>query len=347
MARPRSDQPNYRLVQRGDRFYVRWWQDGQHQRVSTGTADRRAAERFLAQLIAGLGTPEPPAKPTIAEILDGYLADRKPEVRSYETLEVCAKALKRHLGDLQPDHLTKERARFYARRRAVEGYEVGPPNARRRKPVLPGTVIRELVMLRIALRWATKAKWIAEAPYIPVPPQPPPRDRWLTREEADRLLAGAQAMHVRVFLTLALHTAARAGALLELTWDRVDFAAGLIDLGAAPGGKGRAVVPINRVLRPALEQARAAATCPYVVEFGGGRVLSVKTGTRAAARRAGLADVTPHILRHTAATWMAMAGVPMRKIATYLGHSNERTTELVYAKYGPDYLREAAKALEG
>ncbi len=345
MARPKLDAPNYRLVQRGNRFYVRWWQDGAWQRVSTGETDKRRATIWLAQFVAGRGTPEPPEQPTVSLILDGYLADRKPVVRAYETLEVAAKALRRHLGDLQPAHLTKERTRFYARQRRSEGHMVGPAAARRKKPTSDGTVIRELVTLRAALQWAVAERWITDLPKIETPRQPAPRDRWLTREEADRLLAAARVPHVRTFLATCLYTAARAGAVLELTWDRVDLGAGLIDLGQAPGGKGRAVVPIGAKLRPILEEARAAATCPYVVEYAGIRVASVKTGTRAAARRAGLPGVTPHILRHTAATWMAIAGVPMVEIARLLGHADSRTTERVYAKHTPDYLRRAVAAL--
>ncbi|MSP03489.1 MAG: hypothetical protein EXR07_20975 [Acetobacteraceae bacterium] len=96
---------------------------------------------------------------------------------------------------------------------------------------------------------------------------------------------------------------------------------------------------------PILGEARAAATCPYVVEYAGEKVASVKTGTRAAARRANLPGVTPHILRHTAATWMALAGVPMIEIARILGHRDSRITERVYAKHSPDYLRRAVDAL--
>jgi integrase len=212
--------------------------------------------------------------------------------------------------------------------------------------VKDGTILRELLTLRAAIRWAAKEKWPVDEPYIPVPCQPTPRTRWLTKEEARRLIDSAEAFHIKVFLSLALHTAARAGALLELTWDRVDLESRQVDLGPAPGGKGRAVVPMNDELRPVLEEAREAATCPFVVEFAGRQVGSVKTGTRAAARRAGLPGVTPHVLRHTAATWMAQTGVSMREIAIFLGHANERVTERVYAKYSPDYLRRAAKALE-
>ena len=267
-------------------------------------------------------------------------------VIGYETLLTNAKALRRHLGDLQPTHLTKERIRFYRRQRQVEGHEVGPADKRRKKPIQDGTILRELVTLRAALRWAKNEKWISETPYIEVPSQPAPRDRWLTRDEADRLLASAQALHVRTFLAICLYTAARAHAVLELTWSRVDLTAGIIDLGTATGGKGRAaVVPVSASLRPYLEEARKAATCQHVVEHGSHSVASVKTGTRAAARRAGLPGVTPHVLRHTAATWMSMAGVPMEQIARMLGHRDVRITWRIYAKYSPDYLRQAAAAL--
>jgi hypothetical protein len=132
-------------------------------------------------------------------------------VSAYDTLEVVAKNLRRPIGDLQPDHLTKERVRFYRRQRQAEGHWVGPRQARRGKPTSDGTLIRELVTLRAALRWAHDVKWIVNLPSIDVPSSPPACDRWLTREEADRLLTSAQAFHVKTFIMVALHTAARSG----------------------------------------------------------------------------------------------------------------------------------------
>ena len=131
MARPQQDGPNYRLVQRGNYFYVRWWEGGTWHRVSTGTADSRQAARYLAQFVAGRGTPDAPDAPTVSAILTGYLADRRPRVASPVTLDACVKALTRHLGELQPDHVTKERARFYRARRRAEGHWVGPAGAKR------------------------------------------------------------------------------------------------------------------------------------------------------------------------------------------------------------------------
>jgi hypothetical protein len=98
MARPKSEQPGYKLDQRGGRFYIRWWEDGGTRRVPTGTTDHAEAKKFLAQFIAGRGTPAAPDAPTVNKILDGYLADRKPVARSYNTLLYATNALRRHLA---------------------------------------------------------------------------------------------------------------------------------------------------------------------------------------------------------------------------------------------------------
>ena len=106
------------------------------------------------------------------------------------------------------------------------------------------------------------------------------------------------------------------------------------------------MVPVNDTLREALERAREGAMTDYVIEWAGQPVKSIKRGFREAVKRAGLgADVTPHVLRHTAASWMAEAGVPMSEIAAVLGHRDSRTTERIYAKMSPEYLQKAVRAL--
>ncbi|WP_253284257.1 MULTISPECIES: tyrosine-type recombinase/integrase [unclassified Ruegeria] len=59
-----------------------------------------------------------------------------------------------------------------------------------------------------------------------------------------------------------------------------------------------------------------------------------------------MSDVSPHVLRHTAAVHMAEAGIAMEEIAQFLGHSDSRITASVYARYSPEHLRKAASALE-
>jgi integrase len=67
-------------------------------------------------------------------------------------------------------------------------------------------------------------------------------------------------------------------------------------------------------------------------------------GFRNACKRAGINGVTPHTLRHTAGTLMALAGIDLFLIAKVLGHSVQKTTEL-YAHFQPKYLRGAVDVL--
>lgn len=145
----------------------------------------------------------------------------------------------------------------------------------------------------------------------------------------------------------AYHTAARAGAILDARWEQVDFERKLISYdrpGRAKSRKRRATVPLNTAVLAELQAAREVAVTDYVIEFRGNPVASVKTAFKAACRRAAIEDCTPHTLRHTAATHMAEAGVPMAQIARMLGDT-EAMVEKVYAKFSPDYLRVAAASL--
>lgn len=265
----------------------------------------------------------------MAEIYLSYVNDLAERGKSADRALHAWKALGETFGPLRPDQIDRPLCRGYTARRRQEGRQ-------------DGTIAKELSCIRSALYWHdrnTPAK-------IELPPRPAPRDRYLTRAEYSRLrLAAKRDPHVYAFVVLGLATAARKQAVLDLTWSRVDFDRGLIRLWSGEGGKGRATVPMTRHARRTLRALRRAATTPYVIEYGGRKVGSIKRGFASACRRAGLEDVTPHTLRHTAAVWMAERGVPMTVIAQYLGHSDDRITQRVYARYSPDYLREAASAL--
>jgi integrase len=296
-----------------------WREAGRTRRASLGTKDRAAAERLLIDHLR-----KPRAVTTVAEIYTAYLATgatrRAREVEQH---------LIREFGSLFPEHVTAERCKTYVEKR--------------RQRVKDGTICAELTYLRAALRWHDKNT----PAVVEMPPRPPPSTKSLTRDQFKALLAEARSPHMRLFLVLAVSTGARAGALSELTWDRVDFARGTVRLSSGPATtKGRATVPMTATLRAALEEAFKARTCDYVVEYGGERVCKVRKAFERAAQRAGLPWCTPHVLRHTAAVWMAESRVPMAEIAQYLGHTSVRVTERVYARFSPDYLRGAAAALE-
>jgi Phage integrase family len=76
-------------------------------------------------------------------------------------------------------------------------------------------------------------------------------------------------------------------------------------------------------------------------------VKSLKRALKTAARAAGITKtVSPHILRHSAAVHMAEDDVSMEKIQQFLGHSDINVTRRIYARFSPNYLRDAARALE-
>jgi integrase len=64
------------------------------------------------------------------------------------------------------------------------------------------------------------------------------------------------------------------------------------------------------------------------------------------ATAAGVSGVSPHVLRHTAATHMARRGVPLWTIAKVLANTLAMV-ERVYAKHSPDDLRVAVGMISG
>jgi integrase len=248
-----------------------------------------------------------------------------------------AKALKARFWKLDPSAINDALVDEHIRERRGQGRS-------------DGTIWTELGHLRIALSWAVKKGLIEKAPYIKRPAQPAPKADYLTREQFNQFLAACDMPHMRRFAILAITTGARASAILDLTWDRVDFQRGLV-IFKKPTDierqmKGRALVPMNATLRAALKEGQEGALSEYVIEWAGQKVTRIVKGFRAAAHRAGLPFVTPHVMRHSAAVWMAEAGVDFEEIAQYLGHSDSRITARVYARFSPTHLRKAASVLD-
>jgi integrase len=271
----------------------------------------------------------------VAAIWQAYVSDLG-ERAIVATMKHTWKALASMFGPLEPRDITPDHCRRYAAQRREQGRR-------------DGTIHTELGHLRSALLWAEKRRIIDRAPHIERPSKSPPREVYFTRAECARLIRACDAPHVRLFVILALATAARREALLTLTWDRVDFERGQIDLRDAALSrrhKGRAIVPINRTAKAALLEAQRGALTPFVIEYGGKPVASVKRGLAAAGARAGLVGVTHHALRHVAGAHMIEAGIDMELVSQYLGHSDIGVTRRVYARYSVDALRGAGAVLE-
>jgi integrase len=215
-----------------------------------------------------------------------------------------------------------------------------------------GTVRRELGVLRAAINHSHREGRITRVVSVLLPERPPSRDRWLTRSEAAALLRAAlQEPRVRsylpLFILIGLYTGSRKSAILSLRWAQVDLAGGRIDFnspGARRTNKRRSRIPIPVKLLGHLQRARRRGVdLGFVINDSGLRLADVKRGFASACLRAGLTHVTPHVLRHTCATWLMQWGAPMWEAAGFLGMSRE-TLERVYGHHHPEYLKSAAEA---
>jgi integrase len=327
----------YRLNWYVDQFAVCWEAAGKRHRFRLGVTTEDDARSALHQFARNQQKLNVEDGDTLRHLAAAYIADRSEEGKRADKIRNHWNVLDANFGPMRAPDVNRQVCRDWILFRRSQGRS-------------EHTIHGDLRVLRAVLNWAARNKLIPAAPFVFMPSTPPPRDRHLTREEVAKLLNCARAPHVRLFIILAIGTAARMQAILGLTWQRVNLDRGLINLrdpNLPQTNKGRAIVPMNDSTRAALLEARASAISPFVIEWGGRRVHDIKKGLGAALTRAGtkIKGDGGHLLRHSAAVWMAEDGVPMSEISQYLGHSSTSVTEKVYARYSPDYLRKAAGSL--
>jgi len=306
--------------------------DGKRHRYSLGTTDPAEAARRAPTIYADLTKPK---GTHLAGLWHGYRVEMAGRA-VLATMDQTWKALRDRFGPMEAGAISIADCRAHVAARRTAG-------------IRDGTIHTELGHLRMILLWAEKHRLIDRAPYIERPAKPKSSEKHLTKGEVYALRDNCDLPHMRLFVLLAYATAGRSSALLGLQWDRVDCERGKIDLrdpGITAPHKGRAIVPINNTLRAALTEAHRGALTPYVIEWAGKPVKSVKKGLATAARKAGLGHVNPHLLRHSAAVHAVEAGWSMDEVAQFLGHSDTKITRTTYAKFSPDHLRGVASALE-
>ena len=206
-------------------------------------------------------------------------------------------------------------------------------------------------MLQAAINWGFKNGRLTRTVAVELPSAPPSKERWLTRQEAARLIRAARfdrkaRLYLPLFILIGLYTGRRKEAILSLRWSQVDLKANLIDFeieGRERTKKQRGKVPIPPQLIPHLRRAhRRGSDLGPVLHISGRPILNIKKGFAAACRRAGIEGVTPHTMRHTAATWLMQNRTDIEDAAEYLAMS-AATLRRVYWHHHPDYMREAAE----
>lgn len=273
---------------------------------------------------------------TVREVLEYYMENQGFQAESWADLSNMTNVFITVMGKKKLHELTPEIFNAYnsGRRRGTFG---------KRPAKSTGTLRRELTHLQTAIKFCARSRLInpEHVPYIPMPPKPAPRVRWLTKEEIQKMKDAAEPWsRGEIFLRIALATGARKRVIETLEWSQVNFQTNMITF-AKPGDrqtkKKKPTVPMTMELKLYLQELKKRSNGSKEVM---GHCGQIRWSLEAIANRAGVDGVTPHVLRHTWATHASMNRVSLGEIARVLGDSIV-TVEKVYAKFQPGYLQDA------
>jgi integrase len=238
---------------------------------------------------------------------------------------------------------------------------------RRKTKRANASVNREFAQLRRLFRRGRERGFLIRDPFkdgFSLRVEEAKRDRHLSKAEFE-LLMGKCSPHMRVIVLAGVATGIRRGNLLTLTWKQIDFENDKIHLPETKNGRPLNI-PITRLLRQVFKIIRKDQLKQHMAEGRRGNppdhvftytrkvhgrkvtapILDIKTGFRAACRRAKLEDVRFHDLRHTFATCLRDAHVDMHMIGELLGHSWTSVTQR-YAHENWEAKKEAISPIEG
>jgi integrase len=210
------------------------------------------------------------------------------------------------------------------------------------------TADKMLALVRSILRDAHARGWTNAVPKFQLAGEGDDDDfRWLTREEAAQLYAEL-AEHIRPWFQFALATGWREQNVLRLEWSRVDMQRKVAWVKGSQAKAKRAIgAPLNRDALAILKaQQGKHPRWVFPNEKGQPFNRANNKGFQAAQRRAAIAPLTWHDLRHTWASWHVMAGTSLRSLME-LGGWRSYKSVLRYAHLSPEHLAQDAARVEG
>lgn len=260
-----------------------------------------------------------------------YLAV-KSSLRSIEDVRRICRKLDPYFGSLMLDEITGD---------IIWGVVQGEL----KKGNKPATVNRYLALIRCLLRMARDEwQWLDAFPKIRLLQGEVERDRWLTREEASRLISVCP-NHLAAIVRFALATGCRAREITGLEWRRVDLERQTAWLDQTKNGTPRGV-PLNADAVAVL-QGEAGKHDRYCFTYNGEPIRWELTNSawHTALGKTGIKNFRFHDLRHTWASWHRQAGTSCDELKD-LGGWKSRVMVDRYAKYATEHLAAAASRIE-
>ncbi|WP_420885102.1 integrase [Arsenophonus nasoniae] len=231
--------------------------------------------------------------------------------------------------------------------------------AYKERPVSVGTKSHYLGFMRSLLRAAANDwGWMKTAPVIKTNKPVSKRIRWLTREEANRLI-DCMPESIKPVVIFALSTGLRRSNIIDLEWSQVDMQRKVAWINPENAKAGKAIgVALNDTACKVLKgQIGKHSRWVFVHTKAANRADGTKTpairkmrvddntGWLLGLKRAGIDNFRFHDLRHTWASWLIQSGVPLSALQEMGGWES---IEMVrrYAHLAPNHLTEHAKKID-
>jgi integrase len=312
---------------RGDVYWLDVQINGQRIRESLKTGDKKQAQALAdirrAELWQGRLLKAKPKK-TLREACARWLVEKAHKKSLSEDQDKINYFLPK-LGDRQLATITRD---------DIEG--VLPTD------VKPATRNRYRAFIRAMLRAAEREwEWLDRAPVLRTESEPTRRVAFLSREQAETLIVSLPETY-RIPVRFALLTGLRRANVFGLQWENVDLQRGVAVVHADEAKAGqRIVVPLNQAARTLLEAVQPDADKRQGAVWPG--LTRVWHNTwKAATKRAGVPWLRFHDLRHTWASWHAMAGTPLSVLQELGGWHSPQMVQR-YAHLSPEHLAAAAE----
>jgi integrase len=319
--------------------------NGKQQKRFNADWTKEDAQEALAKFL--LDKDQPRTRPiTFADAAERY-EQAKARKRSLHEDRKTLKRLLVHFGrETKLDKLTADAISLYRDQRYATGSKNRKGEDGQPLPLSTAAVNRELALLRHLLRLAHE-EWgaLAAVPRIRLEKEPQGRLRWLTPEEASRLLAKcreAKKPALADLVEFCLFTGLRQAEALELTWERVDRSRGVVLLELTKSGRRREV-PLNSEADAVLVRRSPKAS---ELVFGTSSSYAFRSSWEKAVTAAKIEDFRFHDLRHTFASWAVQRGATLQEVKDLLGHSSLAMV-MRYAHLSPEHLRKAVGRLDG
>jgi integrase len=348
-------------------YVVRFWTNGRGSRleyVNLGAIPyAEAVKRAAKEIAAGKTRRAGDRKMTFSDLADSFLKDAADRLspRGADLVRmIVTQHLKPFFGALRAEAIkAADVERFRRERRQLVRRKCAEAPELTDLPVSPSTFNREWSTLRAILNWGERTELIDRNPIRRGAVKllrTEPRTVFFEPEEW-RSFLDAAAGHDELRETVAfwralLLTGSRIGEIAALRWADVDLERKLLAVRQAKTAKTKTK---TLVIGPALDAllrslVRGVGSAPVFIRANGDAMTReyLQTAFDRTMRHAGFegqhGKLTPHAIRHTAATWMRREGVALDRVQEILGHADNRMT-LRYAHIRPVDLGPALDVL--